>query len=92
VEKNCKNKAQALRSFAKRNGLELNEVCFMGDDVNDLEAMEIAGLSAAPASAVGIVLRHAKFISARNGGNGAVRELVDAILAVRTVEVEAQPA
>src|SRR5205085_10332843 len=44
IEKNCKNKARALRAFAERRGFALSEVGFMGDDVNDLEAMGIAGL------------------------------------------------
>src|SRR5580692_9918539 len=80
VEKNCKDKARALRSLAERHGLKLSEICFMGDDVNDLAAMDIAGLAAAPARAVPAALRKAAVVTQRNGGNGAVRELVDAIL------------
>jgi 3-deoxy-D-manno-octulosonate 8-phosphate phosphatase (KDO 8-P phosphatase) len=76
----CKDKAGAVRSFAELRGLALQEICFMGDDVNDLEAMRIVGVSAAPASAVPVALQCASFVSIRNGGNGAVRELVDAIL------------
>src|SRR5271168_2648411 len=34
VAKGCRDKAAALRDFAQRNGLQLSEVCFMGDDVN----------------------------------------------------------
>jgi 3-deoxy-D-manno-octulosonate 8-phosphate phosphatase (KDO 8-P phosphatase) len=83
IEKNCQNKAQALRNLAQRRSLSLNEICFMGDDVNDLEAMEIAGLAAAPADARPDALRTAVFISRRPGGNGAVRELVDAVLDAR---------
>src|SRR5579885_3649404 len=48
IEKNCKNKEQALRSFASRRELALAEICFMGDDVNDLAAMAVAGIAAAP--------------------------------------------
>src|SRR5580704_3244741 len=80
VVKNCKDKARALRSFADRRGLALSEVTFMGDDVNDLEAMDIAGLAAAPASAVPPALERATFISSKQGGHGAVRELIDTIL------------
>jgi 3-deoxy-D-manno-octulosonate 8-phosphate phosphatase (KDO 8-P phosphatase) len=80
VEKNCKNKAQAVRSLAERRGLSLSEICFMGDDVNDLTAMDVAGLAAAPANARPEVLQKAGFVTTGNGGNGAVRELVDAIL------------
>jgi 3-deoxy-D-manno-octulosonate 8-phosphate phosphatase (KDO 8-P phosphatase) len=83
VEKNCKDKAQALRCFAERQSVPLAEICFMGDDVNDLEAMKIAGLSAAPASANSAVVNVASFVSTKTGGNGAVRELIDAILAAR---------
>lgn len=83
ITKGCREKAQALRLFAERNQLQLKEICFMGDDVNDLPAFEIAGLSAAPADARPAVLRKAKFIANSKGGNGAVRELIDAILEAR---------
>jgi 3-deoxy-D-manno-octulosonate 8-phosphate phosphatase (KDO 8-P phosphatase) len=80
IEKSCRDKARALRAFAERRGLALNEVAFMGDDLNDLEAMGIAGLAAAPANAVPLAIQRATFISTRQGGHGAVRELVDTIL------------
>jgi 3-deoxy-D-manno-octulosonate 8-phosphate phosphatase (KDO 8-P phosphatase) len=83
VVRGCRDKAAALRSFADRRGVPLELTCYMGDDVNDLPAMQIAGLSAAPADARPEVLAVASFISTRPGGNGAVRELVDALLAAR---------
>src|ERR1039458_3864401 len=46
VVKGCRDKAAALREFAAAAGVKLTEICFMGDDVNDLPAMAIAGLSA----------------------------------------------
>ncbi len=84
VYKNSKDKAGALREFAARNGLDLGEICFMGDDVNDLQALAIAGLAAAPADARPEVLAKAAFVTTRGGGNGAVRELTDSILAARS--------
>jgi 3-deoxy-D-manno-octulosonate 8-phosphate phosphatase (KDO 8-P phosphatase) len=83
VVKGCRDKASALREFAAAAGVELSEICFMGDDVNDLAAMAIAGLSAAPANAASVVLARANFIARVPGGNGAVRELIDALLAAR---------
>jgi 3-deoxy-D-manno-octulosonate 8-phosphate phosphatase (KDO 8-P phosphatase) len=83
VEKNCKDKARALRDFAERRGLPLSAVCFMGDDVNDLGAMEIAGLSAAPSNAHRSARERASFVATHNGGNGAVREMIDEILSAR---------
>lgn len=80
ITKGCRDKENALCSFAERNQLQLNEICFMGDDINDLPALEIAGLSAAPADAHSAVLAKVSFIASTKGGHGAVRELVDAIL------------
>jgi 3-deoxy-D-manno-octulosonate 8-phosphate phosphatase (KDO 8-P phosphatase) len=83
VEKNCKDKAAALRRIAARWELSLDQIGFMGDDVNDLAAMEIAGLSATPAGSIDQVQRVAKFVARKSGGDGAVRELIDAILSSR---------
>lgn len=80
VQKGCKAKGEALRLFAERNQVDLGEVCFMGDDVNDLPALEIAGLTAAPADAQPPVLAIAKLVAGRGGGNGAVREILELIL------------
>ncbi len=80
ITKGCKDKAGALRAFAKRHHLKLDEICFMGDDVNDLAAMELAGVSAAPADARPAVLHEVDIVTGASGGNGAVRELVDMLL------------
>jgi 3-deoxy-D-manno-octulosonate 8-phosphate phosphatase (KDO 8-P phosphatase) len=81
VEKNCKDKETALRRFSESVSVPLNEICFMGDDVNDAGAMGIAGLIAVPANAQPAVREKASFVSTHNGGNGAVRELIEALLA-----------
>ncbi len=80
VEKGCKDKARALRAFADRRGLALSDIAFMGDDVNDLGAMAAAGVSATTANALTVVREQAAFVTERQGGHGAVREFVDAIL------------
>jgi 3-deoxy-D-manno-octulosonate 8-phosphate phosphatase (KDO 8-P phosphatase) len=80
VFKGCKDKARALREFAQRRGLDLSQIAFMGDDVNDLEAMQLAGLAAAPANAEDSVRAHAQFVSQRDGGHGAVRELIEHLI------------
>ncbi len=80
IYKGTKDKAAALILFAKKNKFELSQICFMGDDVNDIGALEIAGLSAAPANAHKSVKQKATLITKKAGGNGAVRELLDIIL------------
>jgi 3-deoxy-D-manno-octulosonate 8-phosphate phosphatase (KDO 8-P phosphatase) len=80
VHTGCKDKASALRAFAARYDLDLHRVCFMGDDVNDLPAMALAGVSAAPANAHATVLAVAAIVTERPGGSGAVRELIDRLV------------
>lgn len=92
ITKGCKDKAAALRAFAGRQGLDLCEICFMGDDVNDLAAMTLAGLAAAPADARPAARSHADIVTLAAGGNGAVRELVDLILAGQLPRVQPKTA
>ena len=81
VYENCKDKAAALNAFSGEIGVPLPELAFMGDDVNDLPALRVAGLPAAPCSARPEVLREVSFISKVPGGSGAVRDLIDHLLA-----------
>jgi len=94
VAKSCRDKAGALKEFATSARVELAEICYMGDDINDLAAMELAGLSAAPSNASREVLDQAHMVTQSPGGNGAVREVIDALLAAKdlnTREVLARP-
>lgn len=94
IAKNCRNKGAALREFAEWTAVELSAICYIGDDVNDASAIEIAGLSAAPANSAALVHALATFSTKNSGGNGAVREVVDAILAAKQLnplEVFARP-
>ena len=77
------DKGKMLRQLAAQYKLELDEIAFMGDDLNDLSALTRVGLAAAPADAVPEVLAASTFVSRYPGGHGAVRELVEAILKVQ---------
>jgi 3-deoxy-D-manno-octulosonate 8-phosphate phosphatase (KDO 8-P phosphatase) len=83
VHKGCKDKAAALRGVSERLGTSLDHICFVGDDVNDLPALDLAGLSAAPADAQPQVRTAVKMRLSQPGGRGAVRELIEFILASR---------
>jgi len=91
VAKGTRDKATALRDFAAKFDLDLTQTCFFGDDVNDLFAMEIAGLCACPSNASAEVLAYVEsrgsngFISSQPGGRGAVRSFADAVLAARNL-------
>lgn len=86
VAKGTRDKAGALREFAAKCGVELEQTCFFGDDVNDLAAMEIAGLCACPLDAAPEVLAYVSehgCVLGLPGGRGAVRSFADAVLAAR---------
>jgi 3-deoxy-D-manno-octulosonate 8-phosphate phosphatase (KDO 8-P phosphatase) len=88
VAKGTRDKAAAIRDFAAKFDVPLADICFFGDDVNDLSAMEIAGLCACPTDASAEVLTYVSqrgFVSTQPGGRGAVREFADAILAARSL-------
>lgn len=80
VYKGCKDKGAALREFANCHGFSLAEVCFVGDDVNDLPALAIAGLAAAPGDAHPKAKQAAAYVAQAGGGRGAVREILDYVM------------
>lgn len=65
------------------DGLDPATCSYMGDDIPDLRILQAVGLPCAPADAVREVLDTAHFISAKNGGQGAVRDLIEQILRVQ---------
>jgi 3-deoxy-D-manno-octulosonate 8-phosphate phosphatase (KDO 8-P phosphatase) len=80
VYKGIRDKATALEDFSKISGFKLEEICFMGDDINDLSAMQLAGCSAAPADAQPPVRAFVTLVTQARGGYGAVREMIELVL------------
>ena len=80
IYKGCHDKAKAVTEFARRHKIGLSEICFVGDDINDLPAMKIVGLSAAPKNAHPSVLRHVNIVTSSAGGFGVIREIIDMLL------------
>ncbi len=74
------DKAAALRTLAAETGLPLAGIALMGDDLNDREAMKLAGVSIAPADAVPEIVAIADLVTDAPGGRGAARQAVEAIL------------
>jgi 3-deoxy-D-manno-octulosonate 8-phosphate phosphatase (KDO 8-P phosphatase) len=77
------DKAAAFREILAEQGLQAHEVAYIGDDVNDLPVMELAGLSAAPADAPLEVRGQAFMVTDAAGGGGCLREFLEAILRAR---------
>ena len=75
-----KNKAQALQDLSLREGLDLSRVLYIGNDLNDLEAMQLCGLSACPSDSHPKIKEIATFRLKKKGGSGIVRELLEDVL------------
>lgn len=79
----CRGKREKMIDVAKELHLRINkdgiieDAAYMGDDILDLQCMEIAGVKGCPKDAVGEVINVCDFVSRYNGGNGAVREFIE---------------
>jgi 3-deoxy-D-manno-octulosonate 8-phosphate phosphatase (KDO 8-P phosphatase) len=91
VYKGCHDKATAVTEFAQRYRLQLDEVCFIGDDMPDLPAMEIVGVAVSPANAQTAAKAAATVVASRNGGCGVLREVIERILQEQTPSSCPQP-
>lgn len=64
-------------NFIMTNNLPLDEILYVGNDLNDLECINFLPMTACPNDAVPEIIRAAKFVTKKNGGNGAVREICE---------------
>ena len=83
VHQGVDDKLAVLTTLAQKYGFSFDQVAYIGDDVNDLDALRAVGFSAAPADAMPTVLKAVHYICVKKGGEGAVREVADLILAAQ---------
>ena len=74
------NKLQILQSYAQEKGLEPDEICYGGDDVNDMACLGWAGFGFTVADGHALCQNQAAYITKARGGEGAVREICELIL------------
>ena len=79
VYQGVKNKLPILEAIMQKYELSFDEVSYMGDDEPDIEILKKVAIAACPADAVKKVQEVCNFISSKDGGKGAVRELCDLI-------------
>ncbi len=78
-----KDKAATVRSILERLNLGSHEVAYVGDDVNDLPAFAVVGLTACPGDAFAEVKTAAHVVLTRPGGHGVFREFAEMVLKAR---------
>ena len=75
-----RNKERALEEVVDDFELKFDQIAYMGDDLPDLGVLRRVGLPSCPKDAVTEVVKTCRFVSSKDGGRGAVRELCDLIL------------
>ena len=76
------NKLEQLNSFVNSCNVDLNNTLYMGDDIPDIPVLKIAGLSCCPHDAVNEVKSICNYISNKNGGKGAVRDVIEQVMKI----------
>ena len=81
---NIRNKYSFLCEFIKEHKIAKEELGYIGDDLNDLQSMNLAGFVGCPNDASPEIKKRADYISVKTGGNGAVRDVIEYILRKRS--------
>jgi len=76
-------KLKRLTYLTKKYEISMDEVAFIGDDVNDLDVLNVVGLSAMAGNSPILDRFSPDYVTTRHGGNGAFREFADIILNAR---------
>ena len=83
VFQGIQDKVAVLTHLSTKYSIPFEQMAYMGDDVNDVSALQAVGYAAAPADCVDQVRQVVHYICRKNGGEGVVREVIDMILAAR---------
>ena len=79
LEAGCKDKHAAVKRICQERGITLENVCYIGDDINDIETIKAVGYGCCPSDAMPEVKKVADYITSAFGGKGVIREVVEKI-------------
>ena len=77
---NCMKKKKAIMEILDRGSLVPSDVAYIGDDLIDISALKTAGLAVVPSNGSPELDQFTHYRTKANGGEGAVREVVELIL------------
>ena len=80
LEAGCKDKAAVVKRICQERNVDMMNVAYIGDDINDLDVIKMVGLGCCPADAMPEVREAAKYVTKTRGGEGVIREVVQQIL------------
>jgi len=77
LEQGCTDKLSVVKGLCERYGISLDNVAYVGDDVNDAEVLKAVGFGCCPQNASKSIKGFAKYVCNAKGGEGVIREIVD---------------
>ena len=77
------DKIEQLNSFVDKYGLDEKNILFMGDDIPDIPILKKVGLACCPQDAIPEVKNICAYVSHRNGGMGAVRDVIEQVMKIQ---------
>jgi 3-deoxy-D-manno-octulosonate 8-phosphate phosphatase (KDO 8-P phosphatase) len=77
------DKVTVLKSFIEENKINANQILYMGDDIPDFHVMQLTALPCCPQDASPEIKEISKYISHKNGGKGAVRDVIEQVMKVQ---------
>lgn len=79
-ESGCQNKAKRISEISEEYNIPMDNICYVGDDKNDEEALKSVGFSCCPNDANDLICKIVDYKTVTKGGQGAIREIADLIL------------
>ena len=76
------DKKECLEAYCSLHNINRETVLFMGDDLPDYEAMKSVALACCPADAAHEIKAISRYISAKKGGQGCARDVIEKVLAL----------
>lgn len=77
IVQGCSDKLLELKKIILEEQIAMEEVAYIGDDLNDFECMSQVGVKGCPNDAVDEIKKIADYVAEREGGKGAVREFIE---------------
>ena len=79
----CPDKVQNFKEYTEKYDIKPEQVLYMGDDIPDYHVMKLVGLPTCPQDASPEIKGVSKYISHKNGGRGAVRDVIEQVMKVQ---------
>lgn len=77
------DKIKQFNTYIETNSIKAENILYMGDDVADYPVMKVVGLPSCPQDAIPEIKAISKYISHKEGGKGAVRDVIEQVLKVQ---------